>query len=102
MSKQKIYIAGPITGYDLSERDATFNKYQLFLEDNGFEVVNPMTLPHDHDKSWESYMRECITELVKCDKIFLIPDWHKSRGAKLEFEIADSLNMGMITYSGNL
>jgi hypothetical protein len=32
-------------------------------------------------------------ELVKCDGIALLPDWHLSRGALLEHHIARSLDM---------
>lgn len=97
--KTKIYIAGPITGHDLAERKQAFTNVQAFLEDNQYEVVNPMELPHDHDKSWESYMKECIEALVKCNAIYLMPGWELSEGARLEFTIASKLKMKIINAS---
>jgi hypothetical protein len=96
MAKTKIYIAGPITGYDLNERRREFDFNQSLLEIEGFEVVNPMALPHDHDKSWESYMKECIEALLKCDTICLLHGWNKSKGAKLEFDIANAMEYKII------
>lgn len=93
MSKGRIYIAGPISGHDLTERKAAFKTAENFFLDNGFEVVNPMELPHNHDKSWESYMRECIAALVICDSIALIEGYESSTGAQLEYTIALALNM---------
>lgn len=96
MKNKTIYIAGPITGHDLKERFEAFeiveNKYKAL----GFNVVNPMKLKHDHDKSWESYMRECIEALIKCDAIYLMQGWELSDGARLEFTIASKLKMQII------
>jgi len=53
-------------------------------------------LPHKHDKSWESYMRECIEALIKCNAIYLKKGWELSEGARLEFTIASKLKMKII------
>lgn len=92
MKKIKIYIAGAITGHDLQERRETFMKWQKYFEDRGYAVVNPMELPHNHDKTWESYMKECIVALVDCTTIFLIDGWEESKGAQLELDIAKKLD----------
>jgi len=96
MEKTKIYIAGPITGYDLNERKREFDFNQSLLEVEGFEVVNPMALPHNHDKSWESYMRECIAALITCDEIFMLKNWRASKGARIEMYIAFEMGMKII------
>ena len=95
-TKKLVYIAGPITGHDLTQKFNEFFKVELDLRDQGFRVVNPMTLPHEHDKSWQSYMRECIKTLVLCDAIYLMQDWELSEGARLEFTIASKLKMKII------
>jgi hypothetical protein len=97
--KTKIYIAGPITGHDLAERKREFDFTATLLELDGYEVINPVSLPHDHDKSWESYMKECIEALVKCNAIYLMPKWELSEGARLEFTIASKLKMKIINSS---
>lgn len=55
--------------------------------------MNPLTLPHSHDKSWHSYMREDIKALCDCDAIYMLANWRDSRGARIEFEIADHLEL---------
>lgn len=53
----KIYISGKISGIE-NEAPELFAKAEKELQAMGFETVNPMTLNHQHDKSWHSYMRE--------------------------------------------
>jgi hypothetical protein len=96
MKKIKIYIAGAITGHDLQERKETFMKWQKYFEDKGYAVVNPMELPHNHDKTWESYMRECIVALMDCSEIYVMNGWMQSKGAQIEVHIASSLGIRII------
>lgn len=92
---EKIYISGRITGLDLDECAKTFQEVEDILTNQmGYEVVNPMKLPHDHDKKWESYMKECIKALMDCTHIFVIQkDIEHSIGAKIEIELAEKLNI---------
>lgn len=87
MSKTKIYIAGKITGME-EEAFQLFQKAEDQLSGWHFEVVNPMKLPHKHDKTWQSYMDECIPALLECEQIYLLDNWHKSKGAKMELKEA--------------
>ena len=96
MKNKTIYIAGPITGHDLNERFEAFEIVEKVYAYAGAEVINPMKLKHDHDKTWQSYMRECIEALIKCDAIYLMKDWGLSEGARLEFTIASKLKMEII------
>lgn len=88
----KIYIAGRITGREIETAFKQFEQAENILKEWGEEIVNPMRLPHDHDKTWKSYMVECIAELVKCDSIYMLKGWQKSKGARLELHIAKKLN----------
>lgn len=94
--KKKIYIAGKVTGLDIDEVTKKFNYKEYELTAKGYEVVNPMRLNHDHNKEWESYMKVCLAELIKCDAIYLMPDWKESKGAKLEKRIAYELKLDII------
>ena len=82
----KFYISGGITG--VPHYLETFKEVENYLVMQGIEVVNPTTLKHDHDKSYEAYMKEDIKELLLCDAIFMISGWGKSLGAVFEHEVA--------------
>ena len=60
--KTKIYISGKISGIE-NEAPELFSKAEKELQAKGFETVNPMTLNHQHDKSWHSYMKEDVKAL---------------------------------------
>lgn len=81
--KERIYIAGKITGME-AEAKILFEEAEQKLLRSGFDVVNPMKLPHQHDRTWESYMNECIPALRTCTAMILLPNWKDSRGAREE------------------
>jgi hypothetical protein len=94
-----IYISGQISGLPEAEALNNFAKAIDYLEAKypDAEVVSPMhDITHFHDKSWESYMKEDIHVLLRCDTIALLPNWRNSKGAKLEYLIARSLNFKII------
>ena len=82
--KRKIYIATKITGVE-EWAEKLLDHVESTLKTHGFEVVNPMKLNHNHDKSHESYMKVCLPALEKCTLILLVGDWKNSKGAKDEF-----------------
>ena len=91
----KIYISGQITGLDI---DKVHNKFQIVENEiiaNGNEAVNPMKiLTGNH--SWVDYMKADLIELFKCDAIYMLSDWQNSRGAKLEYHIANEVGLQII------
>ncbi len=83
--KQRIYISGKITGLDYDEAFAAFEAAEKFVESLGFEAVNPMKSTGEvPGKEWIEYMVEDLRILDKCDGIFMMSNWGKSDGAKLE------------------
>ena len=98
-TKKKIYIAGPITGME-EKAKVKFNEAETLLRAKGYEVINPMKLPHFHDKEWKSYMKECLQALFDCDEIFMLTGWRKSKGAVLEHKVALGLDLE-IHYKGS-
>lgn len=97
--KPVIYISGPISDVPFETAMAEFEKAENMLRSFGFEVVNPMSMPHDHDKSWQSYMKRDIAALCSCDSIFLLKNWYDSKGAVLEEHIASELSMKKLSWS---
>jgi len=99
----KIYISGQISGLPEAEALSNFEKAKSYLEERyqfnpNIKIISPMhDIEHEHhDKSWESYMKEDIGELLRCDTIAMLPNWGKSKGAKLEYLIATHLDLDVI------
>ncbi len=92
---KKVYISGKITG-DEAAAKGRFAQAKKTLIAQGYIVVNPMDLSHDHDKTWESFMKVCIKALCDCDMIYQLPDWEDSQGAKMEFTLANRLGLTLL------
>lgn len=95
----KIYIAGKVTGIEAQAKIKFKEAKEVLKREFADEIdliVNPMELPHQHDKSWISYMRECIASLIQCDTIALLPNWKDSEGAQVEFGLAKNLGFRII------
>ena len=91
--KETIYISGKISGLDFDDAYKTFLDAQIKYESVGFEVINPMRLNHDHDLCWESYMREDLKAMLDCTHIYMLKNWHLSRGANIEYNLAMELGL---------
>jgi len=93
---KSIYIAGPMTGYPEHNFPA-FQAEAAFWRAVGWNVVSPAELDGDvpHDElaklPWQDYLRRDLKFLVDCDAIALLSGWELSRGASLEFDVAQRL-----------
>ena len=83
--KRTLYIAGKITG-DPAYREK-FRAAALQLEKQGFEVLNPATLPAGLNNA--EYMRICAAMLDTADGIYLLQNWKESPGAQIERQMAE-------------
>ena len=95
---QKIYIAGKIGGLTEEEYTKNFEEAEKYIDSKLFQYisVSPLRLPHNHDRSWQSYMKEDIAALVKCDTVFALRNWRESPGATIEINLAISLGIDVI------
>ncbi|MCL2290845.1 MAG: DUF4406 domain-containing protein [Bacteroidetes bacterium] len=91
----KVYLAGKISGLSFQDVFIKFNAKEFELKRAGHTVVNPIRLV-SQSWSWEKCMKKCIEQLAQCDAIYLLPDWAESRGAKLEYHIAQELKLKLI------
>jgi hypothetical protein len=73
-----------------------FHAAAASLRGKGYTVTNPAELNPDTTMTWEQCMRRDIAELVGLDAVVCLPDWHKSRGARLEVYIASTLGMPIL------
>lgn len=90
--KPLYYLSGAMSGKpDLNY--PLFNAVTEILRRGGREVVNPAEIVAGPGAGWREFMRNDITELMKCTGIMMLPDWKMSRGARLEHFIATELGM---------
>jgi hypothetical protein len=102
-----IYISGKITGLeDLNK--PKFGAAEDLLKwamlefygtekcpgpHNNTHIILPHDLPDEHDKNWESYMRECLKCLAVCNLMYVLDDWKDSKGALVEVFFAKVLKI---------
>lgn len=97
--KEKVYISGPIAGYDINERKLAFLKVQRMLETIGYQPVNPFDNGVPDDEHWRVHMKADIAMLVQCDAIYMMPGWELSKGCKLELDVATSCGIRLMLES---
>ncbi|MCY1313427.1 hypothetical protein D9M70_639510 [compost metagenome] len=68
-----------------------FNAEAARLRALGYQVENPAENPIQ--PSWEDYMKQAITQMLTCDLVAMLPNWHESKGAKLEYHLASNLGI---------
>lgn len=94
--EKKVYISGQITGLEENEYRKLFNEAEDILAAFGYDPVNPAALEETEDTknwSWHDYMRRDIKLLCGCAYIYLLPNWRNSKGAQLEYMVADMLQI---------
>lgn len=102
----KIYISGKVGEETISETTRKkFERIQKMLEREGYQVFNPTSVKHiNHLKfsinqrrrflqyrnvsNYTEILRMDISELAKCDAIYMLPDFLDSPGAKAEHAFA--------------
>ena len=103
----RLYIAGPMTGYPSCNLDA-FNTAEKYWRMQDFDVCNPATkqgedlegmtgheplLPDDLKK----IVKQDLEMLQSCTHIYMLRGWEKSVGARAEHAVAVWLGLH-ITY----
>ena len=90
-----VYLSGKITGLDPEKTKTKFFAAEEMLREKGHKVINPMRLASPTE-DWTWAMRKCIEAMMECNAIYLLPDWDQSKGATLEYEIANKLNFKLL------
>ena len=83
-----IYIAGAIT-YNLYYLQK-FHQAEFKLKSMGYDkVYNPAKVSFEMPTmEWQDYMDFCLLALSKCDTIYMLKGWEKSKGATMEHDYA--------------
>jgi hypothetical protein len=100
-----VYISGPITSLQKLGEDwrVSFQAASAALRRLGFrQIFNPADIAIGVEAMCEGlgrkatyadYMKQDIEMLLKCKSILMLRGWENSRGAQLEYQIADALRM---------
>lgn len=89
----KFFISGPMSGVP-DFNYPTFESAAAYLRSKGLDVVSPHEL-HDGNMGhgYAYYLRRDLRALLDCDVLVQLPGWRESRGAVVEYEVAQALCM---------
>lgn len=88
MSKKKVYISLPISGYDFDERKETDLAMEVKLRGRGYDVFNPLGDHFQHGLTTNEYMKLDLKALLDCDVIMFMYGWNRSAGCHTELTVA--------------
>lgn len=89
----RIYISIPISGHHVETQQRKALDIAERLRALGHEPVNPFDTPPpteelDEKSRYAYYMGEDLKRLLTCDAILMCNGWTKSRGCRIEQQIA--------------
>jgi hypothetical protein len=94
--RNRVYIAGRVSGRLVHEVRMEFYHRQLKLEDEGYKTYNPVERCSMY-WSWRHCMVVNLLNLIfRCNKISLLPGWEYSRGANIEYKVAKFLRYKLV------
>lgn len=87
----RVYISGKMSGVNTFVYESYFFNAERALTENGFEVVNPVTLGKELDErikdrkpTYTEYLNNDLDALATCDGIYMLRSWRTSKGARIE------------------
>lgn len=66
-----------------------------------FELKNPHSLNHFHQRTSKDYMRVCIKALMDCDRVYLMDDWRGCKYSRMEVMIAAAMHIEIYSLESN-
>lgn len=90
-SIERLYIAGPMTGYPEFNYPA-FREAAKLLKEVGFETVNPADFC-ENGAHYTDFIREDLRVLLGCHGVAVLDFWWESTGARNEVAVAGILKM---------
>jgi hypothetical protein len=91
----RIFISGPVTNNPNYRNQ--FDNAEKFLRSCGHCVANPVHLGleyfNDFQDGYDRCMMETVQLLIKCNAVYFIHNWRKSKGALIEEKIACSIGL---------
>lgn len=86
----KWYLSGPMTGLP-DNNQAAFAAVADAMRAAGFDVVNPGEVKLAGNPTWLDFMRADLVLLLECGGIVMLPGWERSKGARIEHDLARGL-----------
>lgn len=110
---KKYYLAGPMSGIPDFNFPA-FKEATQALRAQGYEIISPAEMDEnegavgmdtangipDPVEYWRLLARDIQAIALECDGIIFLPNWHQSRGAKLEAQTGLLCRVKMYYYLG--
>lgn len=101
----RLYVCGPMSGLPEFNYPA-FHEAEESLVKVGYEVSNPAKIDDVHKRDtdcaicgdgeahdWSWYMRRAVTMLAEADGAAILAGWQRSRGARVEVDLAKTFIM---------
>ena len=89
-----IYLSGKMTGLDPKEYTKQFELAETIAKKwfhvESDQIINPVNYG-DLSYTWNDNMKEAVKVMMLCDKMILLPNFYKSRGAMVELNFAIKL-----------
>ena len=105
-SKTRIFIAGPMRGYE-NYNFKKFDHIEELLRQLGFDIVNPARISRKFKESEVNSDISVYNKMIDmqqdaertCNAILLLDGWQWSEGVKLEVKTASELGMQFLLES---
>ena len=104
--KKLVYVAGPYRSKDqwgVAANIQIAERHSMYLIRQGYAVFTPHknTAHYEYYEdgetiTWETWLEIDMCVLKRCDIIYMIPGWEKSRGSVAELEEAKRLGLEII------
>jgi hypothetical protein len=92
----KVYISGAITGLEYDAAFQNFENAEQEVKEMGGVPINPMKLDHKKKSDWYDFMEKDIAALLRCEGIYMLKNWGKSKGARCEYVLAKELGLNVV------
>ena len=108
LRRLRVYISGPISGYK-NGNAAAFDAASRKLRKLGYTPVSPIEMDRKNKTTTvdtltsqgKAVLRRDIVELMKCDRILMLPGSSRSEGAMFEKDTAARAGISEIDILGN-